>query len=307
MKISHGIEYGAVRLAAFIFRLLPCRMALSLGDRLGRGVNNLWRSRHLIVKKNLEIAFGEKFSEIEREELSRCIFGNIGQTLAEICRFPKIENDRLFERVSSEGEETFAELLKYGKGGLLIGSHFGNWELMGGYINQIGYPVDFLIRGQHNRKVDDYLTYLRQCLGVRVIHSEGRGGGMKEVLRALKNNRQVAIVSDQHAGSGGILVKFFGRLVSVPRAGATLSVKTGAPIVTGYILRKENGRHHCVFDKPIYPDLEADFDTEIFRLTQLFTARIEAAIRKYPEMWLWTHRRFKKVAGGDLTEGAYVD
>jgi len=304
MKISHGIEYAAVRLTAAVLRSLPEAMALSAGKRLGRAANLLWRSRHRVVVRNLEIAFGDGLSKHARRRLASDIFGNIGKTLAEMSRFPSLDKDRILRLVDSEGEETFQEALDYGKGAILTGSHFGNWELMGAYINALGFPVDFLVRGQHNRFVDEYLTYLRRCLNVRVIHSER---GMMDIMRALKDNRQVAIVSDQHAGSQGIVVPFFGRMVSVPRAPATLAVRTGAPIITGCIIRKSDNTHHCVFQRPVYPNPEADSDAEILRLTKLFTGRIEETIRQRPDHWLWTHRRFKPLGAKEQTEGSYVE
>jgi KDO2-lipid IV(A) lauroyltransferase len=95
-------------------------------------------------------------------------------------------------------------------------------------------------------------------------------------------------------------------LVSVPRAPATLAVRFGAPLVTGYILRLPNNRHHCRFDPPLYPDSDADPDQEIKRLTKIYTERIEAAIRTRPDHWLWTHRRFKPLPQDKLDEGAYI-
>jgi KDO2-lipid IV(A) lauroyltransferase len=304
MKISHGIEYLLARVLALILQILPHRAAITLGGRLGRATNNLWMARHRVIVKNLEIAFGETMTEADRQKLSRDVFENLGKTMAELCRSPKIDRKAILRLVDSEGEETFQEALDYGKGALLTGSHFGNWELMGAYINALGFPVDFLVKSQHNPYIDRYLTYLRNCLNVRVIHSEK---GMMDIIRALKNNRQVAIVSDQHAGSQGIIVKFFDQLVSVPRAPATLAVRTGAPIITGCILRNPDNTHHCVFQKPVYPRPEADREEEIFRLTKLFTGRIEETIRMRPEFWLWTHRRFKYVPTGEQIEGSHVE
>ena len=304
MKINHGIEYAALRVLAAVFPALPHRTAVGLGGRIGRAINNIWSLRHKVIVRNLEIAFGDSLTAVQREELSREIFENIGKTLAEVCRAPKLTRERILELVTSEGEETFQEALDYGKGAVLVGSHFGNWELMGAYVSARGFPIDFLVRGQHNRYVDDYLTYLRQCFQVRVIHSER---GMKEVIRALKENRQVAIVSDQHAGSQGIIVRFFGQLVSVPRAPATLAVRTGAPIITGFMVRKPDGTHRCMFQKPFYPDPANDEKDEILRLTRMFTSRIEDAIRAHPALWLWTHRRFKYRPSEEQNEGAYVE
>ncbi|MEE9443678.1 MAG: lysophospholipid acyltransferase family protein [candidate division Zixibacteria bacterium] len=306
MKITHGIEYVLVRILSFLFQKLPRKTALNLGYRIGRAIDNLWLSRHKTVMSNLDIAFGETLTASDKEELSKKIFGNIGITMAEIARFPVTETDELKKIVTSQGEETFQEAIDYGKGALLVGSHFGNYELMGAYINAMGFPVDFLIRGQHNKLVDDYLASLRRSMGVRVIHSD-KSGGMKEIIRALKQNRQVAIISDQHAGSQGIIIEFFGRLVSAPRAPATLSVRTGAPIITGQILRNPDNAHSCEFDKPLYPNLDANRDEEILRLTKIYTGRIEDAIRRRPELWLWTHRRFKYVPKEQDTEGKLLE
>jgi len=304
MKKTHGIEYLLARFIAWVFRILPRRAAIIFGARLGRAVNNIWTTRHNVVMNNLRTAFGESLSDAKREETTRSVFANIGMTMAEMCRFPKTSKDDILSMVTSEGERAFRQALDGGKGAILTGSHFGNWELMGAYINALGFPVDFLVRGQHNRKFDSFLTSLRESAGVRVIHSES---GMKDVIRALHANRQVAIVSDQHAGSGGILIRFFGQLVSVPRAPAVLAVRTGAPIITGYIMRNTDFTHHCVFYPPEYPDLDADPDKEVLRLTRFFTNRIEEIIRMRPESWLWTHRRFKEVAGAEQKEGCIVE
>ncbi|MCP4568263.1 MAG: lysophospholipid acyltransferase family protein [FCB group bacterium] len=293
MKTIHGIEYLVVRFLAFLFRLFPRKASIKLGERLGRAVGNLWTSRHNIVIDNLKIAYSDELSSAKREELSRDVFGNIGKTMAEVCRFSITSRQQILDMVTVEGENSLKEALEYGKGAILLGSHFGNWELVGAFIHALGYPIDYMIRGQHNRYVDDYLTSLRAHCGVNVIHSER---GMIDVLRALKSNHQVAIVADQHAGSHGVQIEFFGRLVSVPRAPATLSVRTGAPIMIGHMYRQDDGSHHAVFDPLIYPNREADVDEEIVRLTRQFTVRFEQAIRERPDHWLWTHRRFKTLS-----------
>lgn len=306
MKISHGIEYLLVRCLAFVFQILPRRAAINLGGKLGRATGNLWKSRHDVIINNLKIAFGDELDDQKREELARGVFTNIGMTFSEVSRFSGMSKQELLEIVENEGGEVFQEALDYGRGAILTGSHFGNWELVGAYINALGYPVDFLVRGQHNKLVDSFLTRLRKSVGINDIHSDS-SGGMKEVIRALKDNRQVAIVSDQHAGSGGILIKFFGQLVSVPRAPATLAVKMGCPIISGYILRRPDYKFFCRFGPAFYPDPEAATEDEILRLTKLYTTGFEKVIREHPDHWLWTHRRFKKIAGVSEAEGNYVD
>ncbi|MCK5127437.1 MAG: lysophospholipid acyltransferase family protein [candidate division Zixibacteria bacterium] len=306
MKISHGIEYALTRIISAIFRILPRNAAIILGDRIGRATDNIWLSRHKVIINNLKIAFGDSLDDAKRDEIARDVFGNIGKTLAEVSRFSITSKEETLKTVGCKSLDVIQEVIDYGKGGIITGSHFGNWELVGAYLNFCEYPVDFLVRSQHNKLVDKYLTELRKASGARVIQSD-ESGGMKEILRALKNNRQICMVSDQHAGSQGIIINFFGRPVSVPRAPATLSVRTGAPIITGYILRNDDNTHSCEFEKPLYPDMEADKDEEIYRLTKIYTNRIEASIRAYPSFWLWTHRRFKYKPDTKLSEGSFVE
>lgn len=303
MKISHGIEYCAARMAALIFQLLPHRIAVRCGGRAGRAAGVILAGRRAVVRTNLEIAFGDQYDRAGREELTDRIFENLGRTMAEVARFPRLSREEILALVTAEGTDSLRDALDHGRGAILAGSHFDNWELMGAYINALGYPVDFMVASQHNQYFDRYLTRIRAGHGVLVIHSDR---GMKDVIRALKANRQVVIVADQHGGSGGIIVTFFGRRVSVPRAPAALAVKFQTPIITGYSIRNPDDTHHCRFDPPLYPDPQADPEAETVRLTRIYTERIEQSIRLRPELWLWTHRRFKPVADQEQTGNVYV-
>ncbi len=303
MKISHGIEYLAARMGAGVLQLLPHRAAVRLGGTIGRAAFYLWRPRRRVTLINLEIAFGQALDPEARYRLGRDVFANFGRTIAEIARFPRMTKESILDLVTAEGTENLREALAYGRGAILAGSHFGNWELSGAFISALGFPVDFLAKRQHNPYFDRYLTRLRNSGGIGVIHSER---GMTDILRALKSNRQVAIVADQHGGPGGIEVTFFGRRVSVPRAPAALAVRYRAPLVTGYIFRNADGTHHCRFDPPLCSDPAAPPEAEEIRLTEIYMGRLEAAIRLRPDLWMWTHRRFKPLRGGEQQTNPYV-
>ncbi len=306
MKITDGIEYLIIRAIVFLLRILPRNISIKFGERLGKAINNIWVSRHNTVISNLTLAYGDKMSTAQKEEIAREVFGNLGKSIAENSRFPSITKEDILEIVTSEGTEYFQEAREYGKGTILVSSHFGNWELMAAYVIAIGYPLSFMIRSQHNELVDRYFTKMRRSIGGKVIYSD-KSGGMKKIIRGLKDNEQVAIISDQHAGSQGIIIKFFGQPVSVPRGPAVLSIRTGAPIVVTHIFRNDDNRHHTVVDKPIYPNQQADQKEEIYRLTKLYSERMEEIIRSRPELWLWTHRRFKYKPPKGYVEGEYVN
>jgi KDO2-lipid IV(A) lauroyltransferase len=305
MKISHGIEFLAALFLVKLFQFLPRRSALAFGSLLGRIVHRLWKRRRTVVMNNLRIAFGEELNESERKAIARRVFVNIGKTLAEIARFPVTSSSELRSFTHLATPEVFDETRARGKGCIIASGHFSNWEIAGYVINDVGYTLDFLVEGQHNPYFDNLLTRLRESCGVKVHHSDR--GGMKEVLKTLRRNEIVAIVSDQHAGSRGIIVRFFGRLVSVPRAPAALSYRTGAAIVVGYDYRQPDDTHVLRAHAVLYPRRDAPEQSEIYRLTSAYTAILEEQIRAHPDLWLWTHRRFKYTPPEEQTEGTYVE
>jgi KDO2-lipid IV(A) lauroyltransferase len=119
------------------------------------------------------------------------------------------------------------------------------------------------------------------------------GAAAKGVIRALKNNRFVAMLSDQDAGSDGTVVEFFGRPASTPKGPAAFALKMDAPIVMAFIIRETGRKQKIVIEKAIFGDRTSDKEADIRNLTQAYTCVLEEYVRKYPDHWFWPHRRWK--------------
>jgi KDO2-lipid IV(A) lauroyltransferase len=72
-----------------------------------------------------------------------------------------------------------------------------------------------------------------------------------------------------------------------------MALMAGVPIIPGFIVRLNGARQHIVIEEPIYPGRAGDRTEAALRLTEVYTARIEGYIRRYPGHWLWAHRRWK--------------
>ena len=128
----------------------------------------------------------------------------------------------------------------------------------------------------------------------RLQHDTFRGqtpkGGKGQTLSELRNNHGVAIVIDQWAGTEGLWIDFFGTATSTTSLPARLAKKTGCALVPIYCLRKAIGQYeiHMLPAVPV-PD---DPDWEI-RTTKRLNELLESQIRRYPEQWSWSHKRWK--------------
>ena len=120
-----------------------------------------------------------------------------------------------------------------------------------------------------------------------------RGEGPSQLVAALKGGAMVALLTDQHARLRGMQVPFFGVPASTHTVAARLHLLTGAPLVFGYTLRTGPMRSRIVAEDPIEIARTGDRDTDVRAILTTVAARLEAAIRRHPEQYLWSHRRWR--------------
>ena len=285
MKPAHVAEAALVRGAFALAGLLPWQRALGLGAALGNGVR-LLGVRARVARANLELAFPER-TAAEREEILRAHYREVGRIAIEYGRLPELARrpgDEVF--ASLRGEEHARALV--GRGTVMVSGHFGNLELFASFMARFN-PVDLLVKPQNNPLVHEMIVRLRSRCGVGVIPT---AGGVKQVFKAIRAGRWVAMAADQDARRHGVFVPFFGRLASTPEGPARISLQTQAPILFGLAHRRPDGRHEGVFEAP----REASgppTDENVREVVAWYTQRLEAAVRERPEQWFWLHRRWK--------------
>jgi len=288
-KISHFLEYLLTVSMVKLAQVLPHGAALHFGSLLGRITFSVVRLRRGVVLENLRAALPDK-TEPQILKIARDTYRNLGMSLVEYARLPVTTDEEMRERITVEGLENFDRALARSKGAVLVTGHFGSWELMGARLKSHGYPVNFLVGEQKNRAVDDLMNHLRRSKGIGII---GMGASMRHVLRALKSNQFVAMLSDQDAGSRGVFVDFMGRPASTPFGPASFAVRTGAALIAAFILREDLARHRVILEAPLVPNAGASEEEESLRLTQQYTSLLEKYVRERPDHWLWLHRRWK--------------
>ena len=286
--IKYRIEYWLTYLVGALVRIMPYSWALAFGSFLGWLAFDLVRIRRRVTLINLKNSLG-----LERRELvkiGRRAYRNFAKSMVEYSLFPSFDKDKILKLTEFEGTENIDEALKKGKGAILVAGHFGSWELMGAATSQKGYPVDFLVGEQHNFLVDNLMNDYRRSMGIGIIKM---GAAAKGVIKALKENRFIAMLSDQDAGSDGTMIEFFGRPASTPKGPAAFALKMDAPVIMAFIIRESNKKQRIVIEKPMYGERTSDKEEDIRKLTQAYTRKLEEYIRKYPDHWFWPHRRWK--------------
>ncbi len=288
-QLSHEIEYIFTFLGVRLVQVLPTRLADLLGSALGSLAHLVLRSRRRITHDNLRRALGEALTDTERELIVKQVFQNTGRTLVDFARLGRTIKKGLDDLIVGDGLDHLKSVHDQGKGGIVVTAHFGSFELFGAWVGSQGFPMDFLTGVQHNMKVNRLLNEFRREVGVGLISIDR---SLRPAFKALKANRFIGMIADQHAPSG-VTVDFFGRPAATPKGPAAFAVRSGAPLLP-FVMRRESCERHIVMaGEPIYPPATGDNEADIHTLTTAYTRYFEKCIRAYPDQWLWTHRRWK--------------
>ena len=271
-------------------------LALSIGSLLGWITGSVLRVRRTEVDEHLFLAFPER-TDAWRHDVARASYAHLGREAVATLRFSRATDEDLSERIRIPDLALFRTVVEEGKGVILVTGHIGNWEVGGGAFTSRGISLDAIAKGMANKAIGDAISGVRESLGIGLIHMEEVA---REVPRSLLRGRVVAMLADQHAHKGGILVSFFGREASTTRAPALFAIRTGAPIFLGIALRDPGWRQrYTVSLERIDFQSSGEVVADIRGLTAAHSAALERAVRLAPEQYFWQHRRWKSAPGRD--------
>ncbi len=280
--------YLLIALRCF-FNLFPYGTGVRVGRSLGRVIFCLLSKERNKTVDNLKLAFGEQKTEKELRGIARAVFENYGMIAAETQLVHKIKHS-MDLWVDIQGREILDEALKKGHGVIGLVAHFGNWELMGGYLAVKGYPMTAIGRKIYYEKYNQLLIEAREKVGVKTIY---RDESPREMLKVLKNNSVLVFAADQDVDTvDGVFVEFFGRPAYTPVAPVRFAMASEAPIMPAFIIR-QGLRHRIIIEKPIELQVTGNKEQDLMINTQKWVSLQENYIRQYPHLWVWNHKRWK--------------
>jgi len=295
-SLRHRLEYAAARVFAGVVSILPMPVAYFLADRVGDAVHLVDRRHRIIARANLRERFrdadGRAPTEREVRRIARDSFRHLAKCAVEMLVLPREAKRRGLAQIAHvTGRERLASALAAGKGVILATAHMGNWEVMGAMCEDFGVPFTTVYRPLDNPLLDAWIRGKRGAVGQTMIPKHG---ATRPLLKALRAGGMIVLLVDQDPRSHGVFAPFFGVLSSTIPTPAELALRTGAVILTGASVRVGPGfRYVGEFEPPVDVRDTGDHDADVLRVTTEINARIEGVIRRAPEQWLWSHRRWK--------------
>ena len=289
-KIKRDLVFILISVIVAIFRIMPRRMAIFVGENLGRIAPKLAKKELTLARKHIGMAFDGTKTDDELDRISRDMFRYLVLNFIDTVRLKAMSSDQIRQVVVPHNMERVREVIAGGSA-IFLTSHTGCWELLGAYLAIEGIPLDVVARKIYDDRLERMLTDTREAAGMGNI---SRGTGTRDIIRSLNAGRGIGFLIDQDIKNvKGEFVDFFGIPAHTATAPAQLALRRCIPILPILTYRDEEHRHHACIGEPLEIWITGDIDRDVSALTAKCSEATEAFIREHPEQWVWFHERWK--------------
>ncbi len=286
------IEYAAYRAIAFVVPLLPRRVAVALGRRLG-GLYCLLDARgRRTGMENLRRVLPDR---TDHRRLLQRAMRQSGVALIDAlwsARMVPQDVPKYFD-FPDEHARRLRELASRGRGVIIATAHFGSWEMLNLAAGALGLPrATVIARPVRNPLIDEHVRRMRERNGNRLVY---RDQALPACIAALRKGELVCSVIDMaiRPEEGGVFVDFCGTPALTSGALAMLAVRRGAPLAFAVCRPLEGGRRYVLEAEVVDVRDTEDRDAEVVRVTAELNRLLERRLRELPEAWIWNYKRWK--------------
>jgi KDO2-lipid IV(A) lauroyltransferase len=289
--MQEKFEYWLVLAVARTLGRMPRGLARWLAGGLALLVYRLLGRLRRVGIRNLELALPD-LSVKQREAILQGVYRHLGWQLVEFCRMPRYTRQNTQGWIRTEGLGHYLAARDRGRGVFVLTGHLGAWELSSFYHSLMGYPMNMVIRRLDNRVLDQYVNGIRCMHGNRVLHKDDFARGL---LIAMRAGETVGILMDTNmTPPQGIFAKFFGIEACTASGLARVALRADAAVLPGFLVwEPQDGQYVLHFGPELQFTRSDDHEADVLAATQQCNDVLESWIRRYPDQWLWIHRRWK--------------
>ncbi|MDD3117543.1 MAG: lysophospholipid acyltransferase family protein [Victivallales bacterium] len=294
-KFQMWVEFIPFWCLYHIIRMMNLRVAYFLSRQLFKVLYVIDR-RHRVRSIQHLLHAGVARTPHEARHMAHKAYLNFSMLLVEIFKFDQLVKPGMVG-VVGDPETIRAACKPEGNNCnvIVVTAHYGNWELAGScWAQQFRIPMVSVFRRFGNPLIGKYILGSRESKWHQSVPKEG---GIKGMLRALREGKTIAILADQHAKTKeGVENVFFGQPCRTHTSPALLHLKTGVPIVPELTRRCGNGfNFEFVVGEMIRYTPTGDKEKDVQTVAQMYTSALEKLIREEPEQWMWAHRRWLNI------------
>ncbi|HEX6543141.1 MAG TPA: hypothetical protein VF040_15400 [Ktedonobacterales bacterium] len=289
----------AFRLAGAIVPFLPLWLVYPGAQLIGMLIWAFGGQLRRRVERNLRHVPTLASDPVALHRASRGVFEHMVLNYVDFLRGRHLTDKQVLAGWTTEGEPIIHEVMRQGRGAIIVSAHFGNFEYGASRLGALGYQMTTPVERMQPEALYEWFCKTREHHNMRLLPADSRET-LREMMNALKRNELVLVASDRYIIGSSIEVPFFGEPARLPTSAFSLALKTGAPILASFSWRLGRGRSHGVVIplhvQPEHVDSEhagsaatrARTEVAITQAMSKFIEQLERLIVAHPEQWVST-------------------
>jgi lauroyl/myristoyl acyltransferase len=276
-----------------LLQVLPLRVVARIG-RAGGALAYYLDARHRrVAMRNLEMCLSREYSREQLRAIAKENFRRLGENYASAIKTAAMTAEQLkphleFVTIDKLYPEPFG---KEAPRRVVAIGHFGNFELYARFGQYVpGVKCASTYRALRQPSLNRLMQSMREKSGILLFERRTEAEALKAAMHT--PGILLGLLLDQHAGSGGVIVPFFGRDCSTSASAAVLALRYDCPLHTGICYRVGLAQW-CVEAGEEIPTRVNGQARNVAEITRDINRAFEAAVRRDPANWFWVHNRWK--------------
>jgi len=258
---------------------------------LAWGAYQVDRKHRRVIRQNLRFVYGDTIDEAFINHIERYCYKNLLLNFLQVVENRRGNIESILDKVTMEPSEIVERAKESGRPIVFATGHFGRWELAGAVSSALIKPTMIVYKEMNNGYFQEYLTESRSRFRIRSVE---KNGAVKHLVKQLKEGLSISLLVDTNLSKrDGVIVDFFGKPTRTTATTAYLARKFDALIIPAFIVTEDEEHFTLKFYEPITVARTDDEEADIKEATQKQAAALEDAVRQYPHLWFWCHRRWK--------------
>lgn len=268
----------------FLVSILPQCMLKLLARFVAKIVFLCNQKHRKIIDINLKICF-PNYSLAQRKQIAQAIYYNFAKFGIDCLQNQNTTPAKILAKVHLDNPQILTTALHSQRPIILTTAHYGNWELAPLAFAASFAPISIVGRKLDSKAMDKILSQNRTQFNIELIDKKG---GLKKMLKALKDGRTLGILTDQDcADSEALRLEFFGKEVNFLCGASVLAKKTGALLIPCFVYQGQNGYHIRCFEAM------DGAECSLLELTKYQAKSCEEMIKFKPDEYFFFHKRFR--------------
>ncbi len=284
-RIFYFLEYNAVILIYFLYKILPLNLSLKFSSFLFMTLGKFSRANKTAITNCKYV-----FPNLEEKAIKNIIkksWNNLGITICELLRLNEIFDKG---KIKYNNLENVDDCIKNNKQAIFISIHQSNWEVLVPSLDRIGISIGGIYRHINNFFIDKLILNVRKksLVSKKSFYTPKGKKSAKDIVDAINNSLSIVLLIDQKDSSGED-VMFFNKKVKTQTGFLKIARKYKLPIIPIQNRRIKNGNIELTFQKPFYHN---DIKINDIEMMEKIHKKIEKWIKTEPTQWFWQHKRF---------------